>query len=464
MYVWVDALTNYITGIGYPDTESASYRTYWPAAAHVIGKDIVRFHAVYWPAFLMSAGLDLPKQIVAHGFLFNRGEKMSKSVGNVVDPFALPMRSVSTRCATISCARCPSGRTAATAMRRSSTASMPTSPMISAIWRSVRCRWWQALRGRRCRDPAASRIADKALLDKADTLVDRARRAMATHQLHTLLAEIWQVVGDANRYFASQEPWALRKTDPARMATVLYVTAETLRQTAILCQPVLPTAAGRLLDLLGVTGDARRFDRLGPDHRLVPGTTLPAPEPVLPRYVEPDPAGDGKERGMIVDSHCHLDFPDFADELDQVIARAHAADVRKMVTISTRVRRFDQVLAIAEAHDSVYCSVGTHPHNAVEETDITVADLVTRAAHPKVVAIGEAGLDYYYDKSPRDVQADGFRRHIAAARKTGLPLVIHSRDAETDTASILRAEMEQGAFTAVLHCFSSTPDLAWGGH
>ncbi len=166
---------------------------------------------------------------------------------------------------------------------------------------------------------------------------------------------------------------------------------------------------------------------------------------------------------MIVDSHCHLDFPDFADELDQVIARAHAADVRKMVTISTRVRRFDQVLAIAEAHDSVYCSVGTHPHNAVEETDITVADLVTRAAHPKVVAIGEAGLDYYYDKSPRDVQADGFRRHIAAARKTGLPLVIHSRDAETDTASILRAEMEQGAFTAVLHCFSSTPDLAWAG-
>ena len=140
MYVWVDALTNYITGVGFPDDQSEKFKRYWPAALHVIGKDIVRFHAVYWPAFLMSAGIAVPQRIFSHGFLFNRGEKMSKSVGNVVDPSRWPTPMASIRCAISSCARCRSGRTAITATRRSSTASMPISPTISAIWRSARCR------------------------------------------------------------------------------------------------------------------------------------------------------------------------------------------------------------------------------------------------------------------------------------------------------------------------------------
>lgn len=163
---------------------------------------------------------------------------------------------------------------------------------------------------------------------------------------------------------------------------------------------------------------------------------------------------------MLVDSHCHLDFPDFAEERSAVIARAVAAGVGRMVTISTRVRRFAEVLAIAEAHAEIWCSVGTHPHNAAEEPDVTVEDLVRLAAHPKVVAIGEAGLDYHYDKSPRPVQAAGFRRHIAAARETGLPLVIHARDADEDVAAILEEESGKGVFPFVLHCFSSGRRLA----
>src|ERR1700760_3041085 len=135
---------------------------------------------------------------------------------------------------------------------------------------------------------------------------------------------------------------------------------------------------------------------------------------------------------MLVDSHCHLDFPDFADELDAVIARARAAGIGRLVTISTRVNRFAQVSAIAERFPDVYCSVGTHPHNAHEELDVTAADLVALTRTPKVVAIGEAGLDYHYDNSPRDAQEQGFRTHIAAARETGLPLVIHARDADAD--------------------------------
>jgi len=163
---------------------------------------------------------------------------------------------------------------------------------------------------------------------------------------------------------------------------------------------------------------------------------------------------------MLIDSHCHLDFPDFSTELDGVVARARSAGIERMVTISTRVRRHDAVLEIAERFPDVYCSVGTHPHYAHEELDVTAADLVARTQNQRVVALGEAGLDYHYDNSPRDAQERGFRTHIAAARETGLPLVIHSRDADGDTARILEEETGKGAFPAVLHCFTGGPDLA----
>lgn len=166
---------------------------------------------------------------------------------------------------------------------------------------------------------------------------------------------------------------------------------------------------------------------------------------------------------MLVDSHCHLDFPYLKNQIDDVLARARQAGVGVMVTISTRVRRFDEVLAIAEAHDDIYCSVGTHPHYADEERDVPLEHIVALARHPKVVAIGEAGLDYYRDNAPRDDQARGFRTHIAAARETGLPLVIHTRDADEDTARILEEEMARGTFTPLLHCFTAGVELARRG-
>ena len=163
---------------------------------------------------------------------------------------------------------------------------------------------------------------------------------------------------------------------------------------------------------------------------------------------------------MLVDSHCHLDFPDFAGELDAIVGRARDAGVGRMVTICTKVKKHGDLLAIAHKFPDVFCSVGTHPHSAHEELDVTTADLVAIARHPKVVAIGEAGLDYHYDYSPRDAQERGFRNHIAAARETGLPLVIHSREADDDMAHILEEEMGKGAFPAVLHCFTGGKELA----
>lgn len=163
---------------------------------------------------------------------------------------------------------------------------------------------------------------------------------------------------------------------------------------------------------------------------------------------------------MLVDSHCHLDFPDFASELDAVVGRARAAGIGRMVTISTRVKQQDTLRGIAERFDDVFCSVGTHPHHADEELDVSADDLVGFTRHPKVVAIGEAGLDYHYDNSPREAQERGFRTHIVAARATGLPLVIHAREADDDVARILEEETEKGAFPAVLHCFTGGRDLA----
>jgi TatD DNase family protein len=162
----------------------------------------------------------------------------------------------------------------------------------------------------------------------------------------------------------------------------------------------------------------------------------------------------------LIDSHCHLDFPEFADELGAIVARAEAQNIARIVTISTRVRRHADVTAIAERFPRVFCSVGTHPHNAHEELDVTTDDLLARAGHAKVVAIGEAGLDYHYDFSPRDAQERGFRTHIAAARVSRLPLVIHSRSADDDTARILEEETGKGVFPAVLHCYTGGPDLA----
>lgn len=166
---------------------------------------------------------------------------------------------------------------------------------------------------------------------------------------------------------------------------------------------------------------------------------------------------------LIVDSHCHLDYEGMYENLPDVLTRAEAAGVGLVLSISSRVKNFEKIVGIAEAHENVFCTVGTHPHNAHEELDVSVAELVRLAQHAKVVGLGEAGLDYHYDNSPREAQMQGFRTHIAAARETGLPLVIHTREAEDDTARLLEEEMAKGAFKAVLHCFTSQQWLAERG-
>ncbi len=272
--------------------------------------------------------------------------------------------------------------------------------------------------------------------------MDTARKAVGVQALHQALAAIFGVVAEANRYFAGQEPWALKKTDPARMETVLYVTAEVIRRIGILCQPFIPGSAEKLLDILAVPADERNFTDLV-ESQLVPGGEICLHRSLFSLATSKQTK---RNRLMLVDSHCHLDFADFAEERDAIVQRALDNDIKRLVTICTRVRRFDSIIAIAEAYEGVYASVGTHPNNAHEELDVAVEELVELSKHPKVVAIGEAGLDYHYDYAPPAAQDQGFRTHIAASRITQLPLVIHARSADEDMISILREETGKGAF------------------
>ena len=285
MYVWVDALTNYLTGAGFPDDEERFSR-FWPADLHIIGKDIVRFHAIYWPAFLMSAGIALPKRVFGHGFLFNRGEKMSKSVGNVIAPGDLadaygvdPLRYFLLREVPFG----QDGNYSHDAIVARINADL-ANDLGNLAQRSL------TMIARNCDgrvpEPGAFEVVDSALLSLADTLPEKARGAVDALALHTALAEIWAVVAEANRYVASQEPWTLRKTAPDRMRTVLYVTLEALRSIGIVAQAFVPVSAGKLLDLLAVGREARLLADIGPDRRLMPGSVLPVPAAIFPRYVD----------------------------------------------------------------------------------------------------------------------------------------------------------------------------------
>lgn len=286
MYVWVDALTNYLTGVGFPDTAAEDFGKYWPANLHMIGKDIIRFHSVYWPAFLMSAGIALPERVFAHGFINVKGEKMSKSVGNVVDPIVLIdafgldqvryffLREVSFGQDGSYSEEAIIGRINADLANELGNLAQRSLSMVNKNLGGI------------VPEPGEFTAADLELLKQADALLDTVRGHYDIPAMHLALEAIWLMLGAANRYFSAEEPWVLRKSpaesDQKRFATVLYTTLEAVRIAALLVQPVMPESGGKLLDLLGQDAAARDFRAVGT--RLAPGTVLPTPEGVFPRY------------------------------------------------------------------------------------------------------------------------------------------------------------------------------------
>ena len=283
MYVWVDALTNYLSATGYPDADNPR-AGFWPADAHVIGKDITRFHAIYWPAFLMSAKLPMPKQIVVHGFLFSRGEKMSKSVGNVVAPADLVKNYGVDQTRYFFLREVPFGQDGN--YSHEAIVNRINADLANDLGNLAQRSLSMIAKNCAAKVPACGEFleADKEIMAGAGAILAEARTHHDAYAINKALDAIWKVVADANRYFAGQEPWALKKTDAARMASVLYVTADVLRVIGLLIQPYMPGAAAKLLDLLAVPANSRSFASIGV--KLVSGTPLPAPAPIFPRYVE----------------------------------------------------------------------------------------------------------------------------------------------------------------------------------
>jgi methionyl-tRNA synthetase len=286
MYVWVDALTNYLTGAGYPDTGSAAFRRYWPADLHMIGKDIIRFHAVYWPAFLMSAGIELPRRVFAHGFLLNSGEKMSKSVGNVVDPSALIDTFGLDQVRYFLLREVPFGQDGSYSQEAIITRiNTDLANELGNLAQRSLSMVAKNLDGI-VPSPGEFTTDDAELLAAADALLERVRVEFDMQAMHVALEAIWLMLGTANKYFSAQQPWTLRKSgsaaDQERFRTVLYATIEAVRIAALLIQPVMPDSAGKLLDLLGQPEDRRGFAAVR--ERLAPGMVLPPPTGVFPRY------------------------------------------------------------------------------------------------------------------------------------------------------------------------------------
>ena len=287
MYVWLDALANYITAVGYPEMgEGSEFAKRWPADLHMVGKDILRFHAVYWPAFLLAAGMEPPRRVFAHGWWTIEGQKMSKSLGNVIAPEALVNSYGLDQTRYFLLREVPFGNDGdfshkAMVNRINGNLANDYGNLVQRVLSMINKNCAAAVP-----QPGPFTEADDALLGAAHRLLDSVRAELKVQAFHKALDAIWAVVGDANRYVDEQAPWALKKTDPARMQTVLYVLAETIRHLAILTQPIMPDASSKILDQLALGPDERGFDRLGPGGALTAGTPLPAPQGVFPRFVE----------------------------------------------------------------------------------------------------------------------------------------------------------------------------------
>jgi len=286
MYVWLDALTNYITALGYPDTTSPMYRKFWPADAHIVGKDILRFHAIYWPAFLMAAGLEPPKRVFAHGWWTNEGQKISKSLGNVIDPYALIKTYGLDQTRYFVMREVPFGNDCD--FSRDAMIRRINGDLANGLGNLAQRTLSQVAKncGGAVPKHGAFTDADMGLMDAARGAIDSVRREFDVQAFHKALDIIWGIVAKADRYVDEQAPWALKKTDPARMETVLYALSETLRCLGILIQPFMPDSADALLNQLAVPASARGFAQLTADFALKSGAPLPEPKGIFPRYVE----------------------------------------------------------------------------------------------------------------------------------------------------------------------------------
>ena len=443
IYVWLDALTNYLSALNYPDTNNELFKKFWPASIHLIGKDILRFHAVYWPAFLLAAKIELPKKVYGHGWILSGEEKMSKSKGNILDPLKIieeygldPLRYYLVKEVSF-------GNDGNISQDRLEDC---INSDLANNYGNL-CQRVTAFAMKNCDGKIPAKIDfqpdDLKILNKFQENLDTIRSKINEQNINFYIDFIVNSLFEANKYFNDQEPWK-KKDNLIRLNTIVYTTLEIVRKISFLLYPIIPETSLKALKIFNLSEKDIKLETISNNEFIIKGNMINKID-ILIKKIEKE----------MIDSHCHLDHEPLLSDLSNVLKRSKDVGIKKLLTISTSFESFSRIKDIVNKDEIIYGTVGIHPHESDTNT-ITKNEIVkSLKENPKIIGIGETGLDYYYNNSDKEKQITSFKTHIEAAIECDVPIIVHSRNAEDDTFKILNEYKEHNP-KILMHCFTGS--------
>ena len=443
IYVWLDALTNYLSALNYPDTNNELFKKFWPASIHLIGKDILRFHAVYWPAFLLAAKIELPKKVYGHGWILSGEEKMSKSKGNILDPLKIieeygldPLRYYLIKEVSF-------GNDGNISQDRLEDC---INSDLANNYGNL-CQRVTAFAMKNCDGKIPAKIDfqpdDLKILNKFQENLDTIRSKINEQNINFYIDFIVNSLFEANKYFNDQEPWK-KKDNLIRLNTIVYTTLEIVRKISFLLYPIIPETSLKALKIFNLSEKDIKLETISNNEFIIKGNMINKID-ILIKKIEKE----------MIDSHCHLDHEPLLSDLSNVLKRSKDVGIKKLLTISTSFESFSRIKDIVNKDEIIYGTVGIHPHESDTNT-ITKNEIVkSLKENPKIIGIGETGLDYYYNNSDKEKQITSFKTHIEAAIECDVPIIVHSRNAEDDTFKILNEYKEHNP-KILMHCFTGS--------
>ena len=447
IYVWLDALTNYISALNYPNKDDDLYKKYWPASIHLIGKDILRFHAIYWPAFLLAAKIEPPKKVYGHGWILSNDQKMSKSKGNILDPLEIineygldPLRYYLIKEVSF-------GNDGNISQERLEDC---INSDLANNYGNL-CQRVTAFAIKNCQSKIPEKVEfekeDLDILEKFSKNLALIRNKIDNQDINFYIDFIVNSLFEANKYFNDQEPWK-KKDDITRLNTIVYTTLEIVRKISFLLYPIIPESTLKALKIFNINENEISLSTVANNDFLVKGNSINKIDILF-----------NKIEKKMIDSHCHLDHEPLLSDLENIIQRSKDAGIEKLLTISTSIESFSRVKELVHKDEIIYGTIGIHPHEA--NKDIVNSEFIEKSLkdNNKIIGIGETGLDFFYNNSDKDKQINSFKIHIDAAIKTNVPLIIHSREAEEETFDILNDYKDQN-LKILMHCFTGSKKFA----
>ena len=447
IYVWLDALTNYISALNYPNKDDDLYKKYWPASIHLIGKDILRFHAIYWPAFLLAAKIEPPKKVYGHGWILSNDQKMSKSKGNILDPLEIineygldPLRYYLIKEVSF-------GNDGNISQERLEDC---INSDLANNYGNL-CQRVTAFAIKNCQSKIPEKVEfkkeDLDILENFSKNLALIRNKIDNQDINFYIDFIVNSLFEANKYFNDQEPWK-KKDNITRLNTIVYTTLEIVRKISFLLYPIIPESTLKALKIFNINENEISLSTVANNDFLVKGNSINKIDILF-----------NKIEKKMIDSHCHLDHEPLLSDLENIIQRSKDAGIEKLLTISTSIESFSRVKELVHKDEIIYGTIGIHPHEA--NKDIVNSEFIEKSLkeNNKIIGIGETGLDFFYNNSDKDKQITSFKIHIDAAIKTNVPLIIHSREAEEETFDILNDYKDQN-LKILMHCFTGSKKFA----